>query len=218
MANAALLCVAGLPLAMHLLLLAGLNLSRRPHVTTGARNATSLAFALAGFVIVGPVDMFLPADAVRIYSKMIWPMLICFYSLCLTLYLLMSRPKLVVYNVSREELRPVMDQVVARLDTDARWAGDSVQLPQLDMQLHLEEFRPLRNVSLVSTGDRQSFLGWRRLQHELSDALKQVEVRPNKYGFAFLAVGLVLLVCPLVLVVRDPQTVAQQLFDLLRLS
>ena len=218
MNNVALLCVAGLPLAMHLLLLAGLNLSRRPHVTSGARNTASLAFAVAGFIVVGPLDMLLPYDAVHVYGRMVWPMLICFYSLCLTLYLLMSRPRLVIYNTSREELRPVLEQVVARLDSDARWAGDSVQMPQLDVQLHIDEFRPLRNVSLVSVGERQSFLGWRRLQRELSDAFKQVEVRPNKYGFVFLLVGMLLLVCPLALVVRDPQAVAQQLFDLLRLS
>ena len=218
MNNVALLCVAGLPLATHLMILAGLNLSRRPHVMSGARNTASLAFAVAGFIVVGPLDMLLPVDAVRHYGPMVWPMLICFYSLCLTLYLLMSRPRLVIYNTSREELRPVLEQVVARLDSDARWAGDSVQMPQLDVQLHLEEFRPLRNVSLVSIGDKQSFLSWRRLQHELSDAVKLVEVRPNPYGFAFLLVGMLLLVWPLALVVHDPQAVAQQLFELLRLS
>ncbi|HZZ72551.1 MAG TPA: hypothetical protein VFE24_09875 [Pirellulales bacterium] len=212
------LCVAGLPLAIYLLGMSTLNLTRQPRVSTGARNLAGLAFAIAGFCVVGPLDLFLPFDAVRHYSTMIWPMLICFYCLCLTLLLLVSRPRLIVYNVRLEKLRPVLETVASKLDSDARWAGDSLHLPQLGVQLHLDEFRPLRNVSLMPVGEQQSFIGWRRLQTELSMALKQIEVRPNRYGFLMLGLGFALLICPIVLVATNPVKVAQQLLDLFRLS
>ena len=85
-----------------------------------------------------------------------------FYWLWVLLVVLVARPRLVVYNISTEELHPVLAEAAARLDPDSRWAGNSLALPNLGVQLHLESFDMMRNVSLVSSGSRQNLDGWRR--------------------------------------------------------
>lgn len=212
------LLVAGLPLALYLLLLAAVNLSRRPYSTTGTRNSLALALALLGFIAVGPMDLLMPEEAVRRYRIFVWPIAICFYSLCVTLWLMLARPRLIVYNISLTDARTLLHEVVGRLDPEPRWAGDSVYLPQLGVQFHLESFAPLRNVSLVGFGVRNSFFGWRQLRAELQTALRTVEVAPNPYGFLMLAVGMVLLAYPLTLMCINGNLVAEQFFAFLRLS
>ena len=95
---------------------------------------------------------------------------------------LLARPRLVVYNVSVEELHPVLAEAAARLDAESRWAGNSLMLPKLGVQLHLESFDLMRNVSLVSSGNRQDIDGWRLLARELNTALRPVRVKPNPRG------------------------------------
>ncbi len=212
------LCIAVVPLAAHLLMLAMLNLSRRPHVVSGSRNIVSLALAVSGFVIAGPMDLLLPDDAVRRFGPMIWPMLICFYILCLTLVLLISRPYLIIYGMVLSELKPILEQVVTKIDSESRWAGESANLPQLRLQFHCDDVHSLKNVTLVPIGNQQSYVGWRRLQVELNTALRSQRVSRNLYGFVFLLVGIVLLAFPLTLAKLNAPAVVEQLRDLLRLS
>ena len=48
------------PLAVYLLLLGFVNLSTRPFVTTGARDVGALGLAIAGLIVAGPMELFLP--------------------------------------------------------------------------------------------------------------------------------------------------------------
>ena len=57
------LCLALGPLAIYLLLLGAINLSRRPFLVTGARDLAALGVAVAGLVVVGPIELLLPEDA-----------------------------------------------------------------------------------------------------------------------------------------------------------
>ena len=80
-----------------------------------------------------------------------------------------------IYNISADRLRPILAELVERLDPEARWAGDSLALPGLGVQLYVDNFAALRSMSLVSAGGNQSHQGWRRLEAALSDALGREE-------------------------------------------
>ena len=121
-------------------------------------------------------------------------LLVAFYGLCLTLLVLLLRPRLVIYNVNPDQLRAVLAEVVAELDADARWAGDSLVLPKLGVQLHVELSRGMRNVQLVAAGHRQNYAGWKRLEIALAKVLHQTTGSPNPAGFGMIAAG-VLLIC-----------------------
>lgn len=209
-------CLAFGPLAIYVLLLGLINLSRRPLLVSGTRDAAALGLALAGFVLIGPFELFLPdASAARI-GPFVWALLAAFYGLCLVLVLLQLRPRLVIYNMSTDELRPVLADLVAELDPDARWAGDNLTLPGLSVQLHVDSIPWMRNISLVASGWHQNYLGWRRLELALAAALREVRSVRRWQGLVFLIPAINILLMLIAVVVIDPQALAQAMFDMLR--
>src|SRR5689334_15822300 len=169
--------IALAPLATYLLVLGVINLSSRPLVTSGGRDAAALAIAMAGLIVVGPMELFLIEEAAVSYGGWVWAMMLAAYALLVILIVLLMRPRIVVYNITLEQLRPVLADAVARLDSDARWAGESLVMPQLGVQLHLETAPMLKNVQLVSSGPQQSVYGWRQLETALAATLRRTRTR-----------------------------------------
>ncbi len=209
-------CLAFGPLAIYLVLLGLVNLSRRPLIVSGTRESLSLGLALVGLVVVGPMQLFMPEDAAVRFGQFVWLLLLGFYLLCLTLVIMISRPRLVVYNVSPEELRPALEAAVRRLDPEAVWAGKSLTLPSARLHLHVDSFPPLGSVTLVATSDEQSAGGWRRLELFLREALREIPVTVRPHGFWMLVTGALMLGALVFWVVDDPQTIAQGLQRMLR--
>lgn len=209
-------CIAAGPLSVYLLLLGLINLRRRPFITTGGRDVMSLGLGIVGFIIVGPMELFLPEAAAVNLHIWAWAMLITLYLLSLVLIVLLMRPRLVIYNVAADQLRPVLSDIVTELDPDARWAGDALSLPQLGVQLHLEPTAVLKNAQLVAAGPQQNLNGWRRLELELSRAFRKYEGAPNPYGASFLLCGLTLAGWATYWLYRDPESVMRTLETMLR--
>lgn len=212
------LCLAFGPLAIYLLLVGAINLSGRPFLVSGSRDMAAMGLAVSGLVMVGPVQLFYPLAASMHYGLLIWVFLVGLYVMVLVLVLLLVRPRLVIYNISTDELRPLLGGVVTRLDAEARWAGNGLMLPNLGVQLHLDSVKVLRNVTLASSGPNQSHQGWRRLESALADVLGQVQVCRNPLvpAISLLACGASIAVVLIVTVARDPQAVAQALMEMLR--
>ena len=211
------LCLALGPVAVYLLLIGGINLSRRPLVVGGPRDAAALGLAVSGLVIVGPIELFFPEAAAITFKGYVWLLLLAFYALCLVLALLLMRPRLIIYNISTDQLRSILGNLVEQLDPDARWAGDSLALPSLGVQLHVSGMASMRNVSLVSAGPNQDHAGWRRLELALAAALEEVQVVRNPRGVSFLTAGALIILVLVMAIARDPQAIARALFDMLRL-
>jgi hypothetical protein len=203
------------PVAIYLLLLGMINLSRRPLLVSGGRDAAALALALTGMLIVGPFELFLPWPTIVHYGPYVWVLVLCFYLLCVTMGILMLRPRLVIYNISVDKLRPVLADAVTRLDSEARWAGDSLVLPNLGVQLSIDNFRLLRNVSLKSVGANQDLHGWRRLERVLAASLKQADVTRNPSGLMLFFAGSLILAGLAVLIAYNPQAMTQSLRNLI---
>ncbi len=211
------LCLVLGPLAIYLLLLGAINLSRRPFLVTGARDLAALGVAVAGMVVVGPVELLLPDDAIHVYESYVWLLLVVMYSLCLSLIVLLARPRLTIYNMSADELRPALAEAVSGLDADARWAGNSLALPHLKVELHVETSPVMRNVSLVASGDEQSYTGWRQLELSLAARLRSMKAPPNPVGLVLALTALLMFVALGWQLVAHPQAVAQGFREMLRL-
>lgn len=209
-------CVAFGPLAIYLLLLGAINLSRRPLVVTGTRETLSLGLALMGLAVVGPMQLFMPQQAASHFGPVVWLLLVSFYLLCLTLVLLLSRPRLVVYNVSLENLHAALNDAARRIDAQAVWAGQALSLPAARVHLQVDAFAPLSNVSLVATGDDQSASGWRRLEHTLRAGLKETPAAGPSHGFWLVVWSLIILVALGFWILDDPQTIARGIQRMLR--
>jgi hypothetical protein len=208
-------CLAFVPLAVYLFVIGGLNLSRRPKVVSGASDAFYLGLGLMGFVLVGPVELFLPSATAFRLGGWVWPLLVTCYLLFLTLYVLMSRPRIVIYNVGAEQLRPVLADVFASLEPEARWAGDAAFLPNLGVQMHVESVPILRNVQLIATGTAQSYEGWSRLQRELAVRLRAANGTRNVIGAGMVFCGLLLVATCLAWMMSDAELVAQSFQELI---
>jgi hypothetical protein len=204
------------PLAAYLLVLGLINLSSRPLLTTGGRDAAALALALAGLIVVGPMELFLVEEAAVLYGGWVWAIMLAAYGLTVLLVILLLRPRVVIYNITLEQLRPLLADVVARLDGDARWAGESLVMPQLGVQLHVEASPLAKNVQLVSSGSQQSLVGWRQVEKGLAAALRRTRTAPNPYGASLISFGLLMAAAITYVLARDPGGVMQALNEMLR--
>lgn len=211
------LTIALVPLAVYLLVLGIINLGRRPFLTTGGRDGMALALGLAGLVIAGPMELFLPEKAAQTFGPFVWLLMIGLYVLTCTLLVLMARPRLVIYNITPTELRPILEQVAKQLDAQASWADDTFVLPSLYVQFHVESFSALRNASLVAVGVRQSWQGWRRLEHELAQALQEARSEVNPYGLTLVASGLIMAAATTWWLASNQHAVITALREMLRL-
>lgn len=210
------LCIALSPLAAYVLLLGVVNLSSRPLVTSGGRDLAALALGISGLMLVGPLELFFPEVAVERFGGYVWLLLMGLYALLVVLLALLLRPRLVLYNMTAEQLRPTLASVVSELDPDARWAGECLVLPRLGVQLYLEPFLAMRNVQLVSSGPHQNFAGWRRLEQSLVKTLRGTASSPNPYGFSLVFFGLLMVALVTFAVVSETDAVAQALDEMLR--
>ncbi len=208
------LAIAFVPLAAYCLLIALLNARRRPFLTTGGADLAALGAALSGLVLVGPIELFRPEAASTEYGSYVWLFLLVFYWLCVWLVVLLGRPRLVVYNVSVDELRPVLAEAARAMDTQARWAGDSLVLPTLEIQLHLESFDFMRHVSLISSGSTQNMTAWRQLANHLYPQLKPLRVEPNPRALGFVLFALALFCASTGHLLANPQRVAQAMQEI----
>ncbi|WP_425618223.1 hypothetical protein NA78x_001924 [Anatilimnocola sp. NA78] len=209
-------CIAVGPLSVYLLLLGLINLRRRPFITTGGRDSMALGIAIVGFVIVGPMELFLPEAAAANLHIWAWAMLVTLYLLSLVLLVLLMRPRLVIYNITGEQLRPVLSDVVTDLDPEARWAGDALSLPELGVQLHLEPTSMFKNVQLIAAGPQQNLAGWRRLEMELDRAFRKLDGAPNPYGASLMMFGFALAGYATYGLYQDPEAVVRTLQTMLR--
>lgn len=210
------LAIAFVPLAVYLLLLGLLNLSPRPFLTTGVRDGLALSIGLAGLVIAGPMELFLPERAASTFGPYVWLLLLALYLLCSIFIVLLGRPRLVLYNTSPTELKPILERVVKQLDPQATWADETYVLPQMFVQLHVESFAALRSVSLVAVGPRQSWVGWKKLEIELAIALREAPGVANPYGITLILFGLLLGGFTTYWLANEREAVAQALWEMLR--
>jgi hypothetical protein len=205
------------PLAVYLLLLGMINLSTRPFLTTGARDTAALGVAISGFIVAGPMQLFLPHAAAERFGGFVWVLLLAFFTLCLSLTVLLIRPRLVIYNASVDQLHSIISGVVSKLDHETRWAGDNLIMPNLGIQLTVESFSAMKNAQLIANGSSQSYEGWRRLELALAEALRDTKSSRNPYGYSLLLFGFMMVGIVTFWMVSDPETVAQSLREMLRL-
>jgi hypothetical protein len=183
--------IALLPLGCYLLGLAWAHLRQRPLAVSGVFDGVMLAVAVSGLAVVGPLALLVPVTGGSPWS---WPVLAFLFALCVAVCVLVSRPRMVVYNITVEQFRPLVAEVVSTLDPKARWAGESAALPDRGFQLHIEGNGALRTVSVVNVGERSSPEGWGEFTRRLRRAVRGLRVRRSPWGTLFGCLGCGLLV------------------------
>lgn len=175
-----------LPLGIYLVALGIVHLRRRPLAVSGVADAACVAASVAGLVLAGPLALLRPFSLGAPVSVVI---LLVTFLLLVAVWVLAARPRLVVYNITAERLRPLVAELAARLDPGARWAGDVVALPTRGLQVHLEGHGPMRSVTLATVGARTSPESWSEFSRRLRRSIRAVRVRRSLWGPLFTGIG-----------------------------
>jgi hypothetical protein len=185
--------LAIVPLGLYLVGIGCLHLRRRPSLLQGSLDFALLAAGVAGLVLVGPLALLAPlADGIPSVAGV--PVLLAGFLLLVAVAVLAMRPRLVIYNITLDQLRPVVAEVVAGLDASARWAGETAALPARGIQVHLDGRGSMRSVSVVAVGARTSPEGWTEFSRRLRQAVGRLRVRSSPWGGLFGGLGGIVLV------------------------
>jgi hypothetical protein len=176
------LWAALVPLVAYLLGLAAVHLRQRPSTLPGSWDLLLLAAAAAGLVVAGPLALLQPVAGGTAWAA---GMLLVAAGLLFAAVLLAARPRLVVYNITSEQLRPVVAEVVTALDPAARWAGETAALPGRGIQVHLDGRGAMRTVSVVALGGKTSAEGWAEFSRRLRQAVRRLRVRRSPWAAVF---------------------------------
>lgn len=176
------LWAALLPAAAYLLAIAWLHLCRRPMAVGGFWDLLLLVTGLAGLAMAGPLAILQPAVGGTVWVAV---MLLLAVALLLAAVFLAARPRLVVYNITLEQLRPIIAEVVTGLDPTARWAGETAALPGRGIQVHLDGRGAMRTVSIVALGARTSAEGWAEFSRRVREAIRRMRVRRSPWAALF---------------------------------
>ena len=209
--------IAMVPLAAYLLLLGVINLRGRPVMMNGAYDNLLLGFGLAGFAMVGPIELLMLSESTAFrFGGYAWVMLIILYSLVVMLLVMFGKPRLTVYNVSFEQLRPVLVDVIGRLDDQARWTGETVFLPNRGVHFYVDRHRRLHNVQIIALGSYQNFESWQLLEKELRLALRDSVAASRPMGIAFIFIALAMFAVTLAKFFHESGEIAQSFNEMLR--
>lgn len=206
--------IALVPLALYLQWLGLYRLRSEPRVLWGNTDRFGLAFAVSGFFFIGPVEMLMPARAAIIYGPYVWLLLLALYYAGTAMILSLSRPKIVCYNTTPEQLEGALESITTEREETLKKAGQCFSLPDLKANFSTETSRRGGSVLLLAAGGKQSLQGWRILHSRLSEQLKKPmspEENAGRTWWAPFTVGLMIELWLGLLLVKNFETIGVSL-------
>lgn len=187
--------IAFLPLIAYLLFLAFVRVSGRVLVTTGGRDLAAVLLAVMGLAIIGPLELLFPKATAMLLGAWVWIPLVLLYGLFTSLFVLGSRPKLVVYGLTPEELFPVLVRAAERLDPNTLAIEQTwqVELPSLGAHLRLDAASGYDCASILAFEPMLSIAFWDELLVAVRREAKNMPSRPLRRGWISLAAAGILL-------------------------
>lgn len=181
------------PLAFYLLYIGKINLLHRPVLLNGTWDIFALGAGLSGMIFLGPYHLLMPPAAMVRFGAFVWLLLAILYALCFVLLSSKLQPRLVIYNMTEQQLRPVLAAAAHRLGWESRWAENVLTFSTHEIQLEMDFFSLLKNITLRRTSVMQNHGNWRRLERALQAELQVVKVAPNPPGKILFWGGLLIL-------------------------
>jgi hypothetical protein len=154
-----------IPLGVYLIVMGFLAMRRRPTLLTSGQEALLLGFALMGFALIGPIELFFPTGAYAALGQWTWILLIALYGLLVLLFALQRQPGWTVLGLDSQGFRGVLSEILQQGDIEHAWLGNHLQISEWDLQAMIEPSRGFQSVShLNATGKQRNVLGWYQLE------------------------------------------------------
>lgn len=150
-----------IPLGVYLIVMGFLAMRRRPTLLTSGQEALLLGFALMGFALIGPIELFFPTGAYAALGQWTWLLLMALYGLLVLLFALQRQPGWTILGLDSQEFRTVLSEILEKGDIEHAWLGNHLQISEWDLQAMIEPSRGFQGVShLNATGKQRNILGW----------------------------------------------------------
>lgn len=207
--------LALLPLGAYLVLMGLIRLFGHPLVTTGGRDTFALAVGISGLAAVGPGELFFPSAAGASFGPAVWPLLAMLYFLLVSLVILNTRPRLVIYGIRESTIITPLFLACQKIDSSARMdeAAGTVSLPELGIHLRVVPHRGSESADIEAFESNVSPQFWRVLLNELRTQVALVPSAPPAAGVVLALAGLVMLGGVALQLVQQPSQVVQGLRD-----
>ncbi len=180
--------LALVPLIGYLAVFSWIRISGRVLVTTGGRDIAAIAIAIAGLLAVGPAELFFPQTAATLFGPMVWLALAALYSMVVSLIALTSRPKLVVFGRTPDELFQPLLRAATRMDEGA--SGDEsrlqIYLPNLGVRVRIDGQRGLDHAKILAFEPIGSNEFWQSLLGNLRSEVAHESSPMPRRGFVML--------------------------------
>ncbi len=197
------------PLALYVVVIGLMHLSRRMMVVTGERDVAALALALCGLFLVGPVELFFPSPAMVRFGLGVWFAILALYSLTVLLIILNLRPQFVVYGGTHDAVLEGLFKVAQELDPETTQHDDMIHLPGLAMHLRVDANHSNTATRVSLTSNRISVTTWYQLQRNLQATLRGQRAASHFHGAALMLLGTLILVVMGVAIVKNPVAIAE---------
>ena len=181
-----------LPLAIYLLVMGLLALKQRPTLLTSGQEALLVGFALSGFALIGPIELFFPTGAYAALGEWVWMLLLLLYGLLVVLFSLQRAPSWTVLRMNGNSLRESIEKVLDQASIEHTWNGNQIEIPQWGVNAIVQESRGFRNTShLIPCGRQRSLIGWYEFEKHFtaSDVFNESDSRDRTEAL-FRSIGL----------------------------
>lgn len=209
------LLLAFLPLSAYLLGLGWVRWTGRPLVTTGARDLVALSLGVSGLIAVGPGELFFPSAAGASYGAAVWPMLAFLYYLLVSLVVMNSRPRLVVYGFNEQAISPLLFTACSRLDPAVRadMAAGTISLPSHQVHLRIVAHRGGHSCDIEAFETNVTPAFWRALLQATRSSVATQTASGRGLGLLLMAVGVAMLSAIGWQLISQPEQLATGLSD-----
>lgn len=165
-----------IPLGLYLMVMGLLALRGRPTILTTGQESLLIGFALSGFVLIGPIELFFPTGAYAALGLWVWLLLVALYFLVVLLIALQRAPGWTIVGMDAEEFRAFFESVLQEGSVDCKWMGNQLQIDKWDVRAIAEPSRGFPKTTCLSPCGRvRNVLGWYQIEKLVatSKALEQ---------------------------------------------
>lgn len=167
-----------IPLGLYLMVMGLLALRVRPTILTTGQETLLIGFALSGFVLIGPIELFFPTGAYAALGLWVWLLLVALYFLVVLLIALQRAPGWTIVGMDAEEFRAFFESVLQEVSVDCKWMGNQLQIDKWDVRAIAEPSRGFPKTTCLSPCGRvRNVLGWYQIEKLVatSKALEQTD-------------------------------------------
>lgn len=183
--------IAFTPLIIYLFAFATLRIAGLAWVSTGARDLAAVLMAVSGFIVIGPMELFFPNATASYLGAIVWAPLILLYLLLACLLILSSKPKLIIYGRTMDDVYPALVRAAREMDAGTIENGEQMQvhLPNLKAHFRIEAAPGHDCLSVIAFEPLLPPGVWSSLRKQLRTHLKTTAAPRPRHGWLMLSVA-----------------------------